>query len=283
MDYDDFQELTAALDPSSQRHAARPVFGNTLAYDDWRRSLSNEELETQKAPFLTERNETSCLTPWVARGQEPSAVRHVDAGIHPYCHAYLSVSVLSDQVKEAHRGDQQRSSMMSFIANLVHRRLRALWDVGILFQPSFGGSFYWNVKRKPSRHPLHHPPGRPRRPPHRRREALLCVRVVVPLQGTSSAYKGKSTRIVSSLILGIHSSSLDLACIDDAFLQRATATIPERSVVLREKGGNHSFAKTTKTHYERPGPELDDAFLQRATATIPKRRIVGDVDCACVT
>ncbi|KAJ6550688.1 P-loop containing nucleoside triphosphate hydrolase protein [Mycena vulgaris] len=144
-----------------------------------------------------------------------------------------NLSVLSDLVEEAHRGYQQKTKpyVTIFLAD----------------SPSFGGSFLWNVKRKPHR-PIesiilpdgilndlisdakrffasetwYHRAGIP----HRRGYLLYGP----PGTGKSSTIHA----VAGELNLEIHSFSLSSAFVDDAFLQRATATIPKRSIVLVE-------------------------------------------------
>ncbi|KAJ7081607.1 P-loop containing nucleoside triphosphate hydrolase protein [Mycena belliarum] len=143
------------------------------------------------------------------------------------------ISVLSELVEEAHRGYQQK--------------IKPYVTIFLADSPSFGGSFLWNVKRKPHR-PLesiilpegliddligdakrffaseswYHRAGIP----HRRGYLLFGP----PGTGKSSTIHA----VAGSLNLEIHSFSLSSAFIDDAFLQRATATIPKRSIVLVE-------------------------------------------------
>ncbi|KAJ7465141.1 P-loop containing nucleoside triphosphate hydrolase protein [Mycena latifolia] len=144
-----------------------------------------------------------------------------------------NLSVLSELVEEAHRGYLQKTKpyVTIFLAD----------------SPSFGGSFLWNVKRKPHR-PIesiilpdgilddlisdakrffaseawYHRAGIP----HRRGYLLYGP----PGTGKSSTIHA----VAGELNLEIHSFSLSSAFVDDAFLQRATATIPKRSIVLVE-------------------------------------------------
>ncbi|KAJ7644466.1 P-loop containing nucleoside triphosphate hydrolase protein [Roridomyces roridus] len=143
------------------------------------------------------------------------------------------LSVLSELVEEAHRGYQQK--------------IKPYVTIFLADSPSFGGSFLWNVKRKPHR-PMesiilpdgvlddlindakrffaseawYHRAGIP----HRRGYLLYGP----PGTGKSSTIHA----IAGELNLEIHSFSLSSSFVDDAFLQRATATIPKRSIVLVE-------------------------------------------------
>ncbi|KAJ7037712.1 P-loop containing nucleoside triphosphate hydrolase protein [Mycena alexandri] len=144
-----------------------------------------------------------------------------------------NLSVLSELVEEAHRGYQ--------------RKIKPYVTIFLADSPSFGGSFLWNVKRKPHR-PIesiilqdgilddlisdakrffaseawYHRAGIP----HRRGYLLFGP----PGTGKSSTIHA----VAGELNLEIHSFSLSSAFVDDAFLQRATATIPKRSIVLVE-------------------------------------------------
>jgi len=144
-----------------------------------------------------------------------------------------NLSALSELVEEAHRGYQNKTKpyVTIFLAD----------------SPSFGGSFLWNVKRKPHR-PIesiilpegtlddligdakrffaseawYHRAGIP----HRRGYLLY---------GPPGTGKSSTIHAVAGILnLEIHSFSLSSAFVDDAFLQRATATIPKRSIVLVE-------------------------------------------------
>ncbi|KAJ7766515.1 P-loop containing nucleoside triphosphate hydrolase protein [Mycena maculata] len=143
------------------------------------------------------------------------------------------LSVLSELVEEAHRGYQHK--------------IKPYVTIFLADSPSFGGSFLWNVKRKPHR-PIesiilpdgilddlisdakgffaseawYHRAGIP----HRRGYLLYGP----PGTGKSSTIHA----IAGELNLEIHSFSLSSTFVDDAFLQRATATIPKRSIVLVE-------------------------------------------------
>ncbi|KAJ6544059.1 P-loop containing nucleoside triphosphate hydrolase protein [Mycena capillaripes] len=144
-----------------------------------------------------------------------------------------NLSVLSELVEEAHRGYQHK--------------IKPYVTIFLADSPSYGGSFLWNVKRKPHR-PIesiilpdgilddlisdakrffaseawYHRAGIP----HRRGYLLYGP----PGTGKSSTIHA----IAGKLNLEIHSFSLSSAFVDDAFLQRATATIPKRSIVLVE-------------------------------------------------
>ncbi|KAJ7145034.1 hypothetical protein C8R46DRAFT_918936 [Mycena filopes] len=146
-----------------------------------------------------------------------------------------NLSVISELVEEAHLGYQ--------------RKIKPYVTIFLADSPSFGGSFLWNVKRKPHR-PIESIilPGTtassttssPTRSvffaseawyhragiPHRRGYLLFGP----PGTGKSSTIHA----VAGELNLEIHSFSLSSAFVDDAFLQRATATIPKRSIVLVE-------------------------------------------------
>ncbi|KAJ6451633.1 P-loop containing nucleoside triphosphate hydrolase protein [Mycena sanguinolenta] len=143
------------------------------------------------------------------------------------------ISVLSELVEEAHRGYQDK--------------IKPFVTIFLADSPSFGGTFFWNVKRKPHRPiesiilpegTLDDLIGDAKRffaseawynragIPHRRGYLLYGP----PGTGKSSTIHA----IAGILSLEIHSFSLASAFIDDAFLQRATATIPKRSIVLVE-------------------------------------------------
>ncbi|KAJ7223878.1 P-loop containing nucleoside triphosphate hydrolase protein [Mycena haematopus] len=144
-----------------------------------------------------------------------------------------NISVLSELVEEAHRGYQDK--------------IKPYVTIFLADSPNFGGTFFWNVKRKPHR-PIesiilpegtlddliddakrffaseawYHRAGIP----HRRGYLLYGP----PGTGKSSTIHA----IAGILNLEIHSFSLSSAFVDDAYLQRATATIPKRSIVLVE-------------------------------------------------
>ncbi|KAJ7205967.1 P-loop containing nucleoside triphosphate hydrolase protein [Mycena pura] len=143
------------------------------------------------------------------------------------------LSVLSELVEEAHRGYQ--------------RKIKPYVTIFLADSPSYGGSFLWNVKRKPHR-PIesiilpdgvlddlisdakrffaseswYHRAGIP----HRRGYLLYGP----PGTGKSSTIHA----VAGVLNLEIHSFSLSSGFVDDGFLQRAVATIPKRSIVLVE-------------------------------------------------
>ncbi|KAJ7072498.1 P-loop containing nucleoside triphosphate hydrolase protein, partial [Mycena amicta] len=138
------------------------------------------------------------------------------------------ISVLSELVEEAHRGYQRKTKPY-------------------IVQPSFGGTFFWNVKRIPHR-PLesiilpdgvlddlindakrffasedwYHRTGIP----HRRGYLLYGE----PGTGKSSTIHA----VAGALNLEIYSFSLSSGFVDDSFLQRAVTTIPKRSILLLE-------------------------------------------------
>ncbi|KAF7365564.1 hypothetical protein MVEN_00429700 [Mycena venus] len=144
-----------------------------------------------------------------------------------------NLSVLSELVEEAHQGYQNK--------------IKPYVTIFLADSPSYGGSFLWNVKRKPHRpiesiilpegtlddlindarrffssEPWYHRAGIP----HRRGYLLY---------GPPGTGKSSTIHAVAGILnLEIHSFSLSSAFVDDAFLQRATATIPKRSIVLVE-------------------------------------------------
>ncbi|KAJ7366365.1 P-loop containing nucleoside triphosphate hydrolase protein [Mycena albidolilacea] len=144
-----------------------------------------------------------------------------------------NLSVLSELVEEAHRGYQNK--------------IKPFVTIFLADSPSYGGSFLWNVKRKPHR-PIesiilpegtlddlisdakrffaseswYHRAGIP----HRRGYLLY---------GPPGTGKSSTIHAVAGILnLEIHSFSLASAFVDDSFLQRATSTIPKRSIVLVE-------------------------------------------------
>ncbi|KAJ7243767.1 P-loop containing nucleoside triphosphate hydrolase protein [Mycena rebaudengoi] len=143
------------------------------------------------------------------------------------------LSVLSELVEEAHRGYQAK--------------IKPYVTIFLADSPSYGGSFLWNVKRKP----------------HRPIESIILPdgvlndlisdakrflaseawyhRAGIPhrmgylLYGPPGTGKSSTIHAVAGeLNLEIHSFSLSATFVDDSFLNRAISTIPKRSIVLVE-------------------------------------------------
>ncbi|KAF7315334.1 hypothetical protein MIND_00048000 [Mycena indigotica] len=143
------------------------------------------------------------------------------------------ISVLSELVEEAFQ--------------MYQRKIKPYVTIFLADSPSFGGTFLWNVKRKPHR-PIesiilpdgmlsdliqdakkffssedwYHRAGIP----HRRGYLLYGP----PGTGKSSTIHA----VASALNLEIHSFTLSSGFIDDGVLQRAITTIPKRSILLLE-------------------------------------------------
>ncbi|KAK7023049.1 P-loop containing nucleoside triphosphate hydrolase protein [Favolaschia claudopus] len=144
-----------------------------------------------------------------------------------------NITVLSELVEAAHRGYQDK--------------IKPYVTIFLADSPSFGASFLWNVKRKP----------------HRPLESIILPegtlddliddakrffaseswyqRAGIPhrrgylLHGPPGTGKSSTIHAVAGILnLEIHSFSLASTFVDDGFLQRATTTIPKRSIVLVE-------------------------------------------------
>ncbi|KAF7357446.1 hypothetical protein MSAN_01340600 [Mycena sanguinolenta] len=144
-----------------------------------------------------------------------------------------NISVLSELVEEAHRGYQDK--------------IKPFVTIFLADSPSFGGTFFWNVKRKP------HRPIESIILPEGTLDDLIADakrffaseawynRAGIPhrrgylLYGPPGTGKSSTIHAIAGLLnIEIHSFSLASTFMDDAFLQRATATIPKRSIVLVE-------------------------------------------------